>query len=273
MNTSDLLRIIQQYRPWPIALADRVKVYPKGRPLGLTVLRGKEAREVCIESGARDVVRLNEIFGTEQYLSAYPDAKNRGSSHKTVVMDIGANKGFFTLYASLLFGESMFAYCYEPSSSNLPYLHMNIDRNKLQAEIIPVAVHSSESLQIVLYEADSPGHHTTLTPQRIHQAADTPPVLTGREMSVPARNISNEIRKLLVEHGKIDILKVDVEGAEIDLLSSVEEDLWEGVQYFVAEVWRRQQVTEEFAKCWTRLDRHFVLHKWNTFIAGTTRAA
>jgi FkbM family methyltransferase len=129
--------------------------------------------------------------------------------------DIGANVGFFSIIAAKLVGNTGKVYAFEPGSGNAHSVRHNAQLNNFsQIEVIAKAVsHTSGSGQLLL--AKYSGGHTLAI-------ADAPPDLAG-EVTVDLVSIDD-----LIAQNKIkppNFVKVDVEGAELDVLKGMTETI------------------------------------------------
>ncbi len=118
------------------------------------------------------------------------------------VVDIGANIGLYTVIASHRIGPDGKVFAYEPEKDNFTILTKNIDLNQK---------HNSIALQIALSEKiekrnlylaeDNKGHHSF--------AKDS-------SVNIPISVVTDTLDYSLEKYGspKIDIIKMDIEGAE-----------------------------------------------------------
>ena len=132
-----------------------------------------------------------------------------------VFYDIGANVGFFTVIAAKLVGDSGKVYAFEPGSENASSIRHNAQLNNFtQVEVIEKAV-SSSSGQGKLLLAQYSGGHALAT-------ADAPPDLAG-EVTVELVSIDDLIAQKQIQPP--NFVKVDVEGAELDVLKGMSETI------------------------------------------------
>ena len=128
-----------------------------------------------------------------------------------VFYDIGANVGFFSIIAAKLVGETGKIYAFEPGRENAMSIAHNAALNNFDSiEVIEKAV-SDTSGEGQLLLAKYSGGHALAT-------ADAPPDLAG-EVTVELVSIDD-----LVAQNKIappNFVKVDVEGAELDVLKGM----------------------------------------------------
>jgi FkbM family methyltransferase len=126
---------------------------------------------------------------------------NQVVTRGSIVFDIGANVGSYTLQASRLCGPEGRVVAFEPSPDNLAYLARHIDINRLEnVTVIAAAL------------TDSDGH------ARFHATADRVTSHLAMHGSIVVRCHRLDT---LVERGTVpqpDIIKIDVEGAEAAVL-------------------------------------------------------
>jgi len=140
-------------------------------------------------------------FGTYEVvrLRAFANLVTQGA----VVYDVGANVGIYSLLASIRSGPSGSVYAFEPLERNLEYLRQHIALNNLQnCTVFGQAVCNEEGTRSFSAAAmESPMAH--LSP--------------NGELLVPSTTLDSGIygpRRL----GPPDIIKIDVEGAELEVL-------------------------------------------------------
>ena len=132
-----------------------------------------------------------------------------------VFYDIGANVGFFSIIAAKLVGDKGKVYAFEPGEKNANSIRHNARLNNFNhIEVIEKAVsHTSGEGQLLL--AKYSGGHALAT-------ADAPPDLAG-EVTVDLVSIDD-----LIAQNKIappNFVKIDVEGAELDVLKGMTETI------------------------------------------------
>lgn len=188
-----------QYRLAAAGLKQRDVTIRNGIAKGLKFNPGESCPELAL--GTYEVP-IQNIFA--QYL-------HQGD----VFYDIGSNVGFFSIIAAQLVGDRGKVYAFEPGQENANSIRHNARLNKFkQIEVIEKAVsHSSGSGQLLL--AQYSGGHALAT-------ADIPPDLAG-EVTVDLVAIDD-----LIAQNKIappNFVKVDVEGAELDVLKGMKQTI------------------------------------------------
>jgi FkbM family methyltransferase len=126
----------------------------------------------------------------------------------SVVYDVGANVGFYTLLASKLAGSEGAVYSFEPLPRNVEHLQRHVELNDCRnVEIWPVAVGNEEG-------------------RRRFDPADG--ASTGRLSDGGSLEVETVAIDSLVESGRIkppNMLKIDIEGGETDMLRGAERTL------------------------------------------------
>lgn len=125
-----------------------------------------------------------------------------------VVVDVGANIGWFTMLSAKLVGSGGMVLSFEPETTNFEILHSSVSANHFGNVIAFQSCVSSSNGIVVLNVTDSAGLHSILTPLRGKIV---------RRVSVPTVRLDDITESLGLV--RIDLLKIDVEGAEPLVLS------------------------------------------------------
>jgi FkbM family methyltransferase len=157
-----------------------------------------------------------EMFATDDYrLKGY-------SLNAPRILDIGAHIGSFTVAACHVF-EGARCTSYEPAPDTFTYLKRNVVNNGLehQVRLMPCAVTGT-------------GASVTLTGRGIGDSTNR--VVRADEhagdISAPGTTLREALRSI---DGPIDICKIDCEGAEYDIVESVDESDWSQVRALILE--------------------------------------
>jgi FkbM family methyltransferase len=140
--------------------------------------------------------------GTVRWMKDYLQA---GS----VAIDVGAHIGYFTVLMARLAGRYGAVYALEPAQDNLQLLQRNVNRNRLRnVTVIPSAAGNKSMVRELRLGSNSDGYGF-YTPEQATRG--TVPVAQVRldDLSV----------------GPVDLIKIDVEGAELDVLEGMTEIL------------------------------------------------
>lgn len=141
-----------------------------------------------------------------------------------VILDVGANIGYFTSLFAKLTGPKGKVFAFEPEPRNFFYLSKNIQQNSYDhVTLFNGAVSSSPGkLKLFVCGYDS-GHHT------INQQGGIEAYRHGREGDT--REIEIDAVKLdewlVGKANRVDVVKIDVEGAEVLVLESMRRILTE----------------------------------------------
>lgn len=147
-----------------------------------------------------DVLTINEIFCRQDYKA---DASDR------VIVDFGSNIGISALYFLTRSRES-YVYCYEPLPQNCERFRANVARLAARCQLDPRAVALQEGTVEFGYE-----------PSGRYGGIGLP---HGATMQVDCCHAINVLERVLREHGRIDVLKIDIESLEQEILLAIPQD-------------------------------------------------
>ncbi len=177
---------------------------------------GLRQRDVAVRNGIAKGLKFNTGESCpELALGTYevPIQKIFAQHLKTgdVFYDIGANVGFFSIIAAKLVGEGGKVYAFEPGSENAKSIRHNGELNNFnQIEVIEKAVSNTSGTGEFLLAKYSGGHALA--------TADAPPDLAGK-VTVNLVSIDDLIASEQIEPP--NFVKIDVEGAELDVLKGM----------------------------------------------------
>lgn len=135
----------------------------------------------------------------------------RGTSHRLFV-DVGANFGWYAMLLARITPQAQVV-AIEPAQENFALLNLNLQRNGFSNVLTLQKGAGSQSTRAALYahEADNPGAHS------IRAAGEG---ISGEGILI------EPLDAMLAEHGgSIGLLKIDVEGYEIDALLGARDTL------------------------------------------------
>lgn len=187
-------RIIHQIDNWPSYVANYM-------------LRRERPTEYRFRMGCRLIDGTGTVAGTIAVVFVrreYGLLKNC-----RVIVDIGSNMGAFAIYAALSCPHARI-YCFEPEERNFSFLRTNISINSLEGRVmvhqLAVASTSGERAMAV---TTSPLNSLVIEEaggcRAIVRCVTLPDVLAG------------------VESDRVDVLKMNCEGAEYEILESARE--------------------------------------------------
>lgn len=139
--------------------------------------------------------------------------KFESESQKPLIYDCGANIGMSVLYFKMLYPESTIK-AFEADPAIAKILQQNISKNKLRGiEVIDKAVWKDNmGIEFGQEGADAGSIYNT-----------------GAKVKIP----SLRLKELIEKEGRIDFLKIDIEGAEIEVLSDCKDVLLKVNKLFV----------------------------------------
>jgi FkbM family methyltransferase len=176
------------------------------RALAFVDLGTSRLREITLRDGTSLTYRLNrgdirliaEIFGLEIY--RLPPGFDR-----LTVVDLGANVGFATVFLAARYRVS-YALAVEPSAGSGSVARLNLARNRIPGEVVQCAVGAEDGIGYYAEDEKVPSQGT--------MSGDGQPVTV---LSMPT------LLQRLPEGADVDVLKLDVEGAEASIFA--DEDL------------------------------------------------
>lgn len=163
------------------------------------------------------------------YVEFFVDGKFSRATDKQydLVVDVGANAGVFTEYM-LRNNYANKIVAIECDTIALKDLQKNFKRIK-DVTIIPKALHySEEPIQFYQY-TENPTVSTTLSPDRTphHRAG----VTSDRILTLDTVTLE----QLINTYGTIDLLKIDIEGAEYEILFKADDSLFNHINHLMIE--------------------------------------
>jgi len=149
-----------------------------------------------------ELFRVQAVFKHAEY--ALP--RYRGPQRPRVVLDIGANVGLFSLYMKVLDPEAV-VHCYEPAPATVALLQKNV--GQLPAvQIHPYALAALAGRAAMHLHRANTGQHSLRKIEPSDQYGD--------DVEIDCHDAAEEFDRLNAE--RIDVLKIDTEGCEIDIL-------------------------------------------------------
>jgi FkbM family methyltransferase len=178
------------------------------RPL-VNLLLTSDARPITVRSGPAKGIKLvinprrEKYYWTGTYERRVQEQIALLLRPGNTFWDVGAHIGFFTLLAARVVGESGLVQAFEPFHANRARLLGALELNHARNVALHDCALAAESCDRMLF-AHEASSMWTLVPERGEQ----------RRIRVDCRTLD----ELEGELGPPDLIKIDVEGAEIDVL-------------------------------------------------------
>lgn len=146
-----------------------------------------------------------ELFETEVFSKAIGPGMN--------IVDIGAHIGYYTLIAAKRSGPTGKVFAFEPEPRNFSLLSKNVSANKNDTvTVINTALSDSSGTRDLFLEKYNKGHHSFATNDH---ATET--------IKVKTLTLDEALKQF--GSPKIDVLKIDIEGAEPIVLRGMKETI------------------------------------------------
>lgn len=185
-------------------------------------LRLRNGYQVTIPNADGARYPIYEIFADDAYDMA---ALTSGIDADAAVLDVGGQVGCFALAAALALPRAT-VHVYEASPTSASYAQRNVDDNGLSAR---VSVHAAAL-------AGEPGEFSLIdngTASVLNGM--TAPEGSGHEVVVPAVTFDEAVARVRADGGRVQVVKMDVEGAEYDVVLASSPASWSDVRTVALE--------------------------------------
>lgn len=209
-----LIKAISLLRNWPVVMANAVQLRADS-DLEYALRNGMRYRAWAGTLSIHVVNVLFEVVGRDAYGLRELDRDVE------VIVDIGAHIGAFSVCAARKWPTAKL-YAYEPVPENYGYCRGNLRANHvLNATIRNLGVASSAGTRTFHLSESSPGDHSIYT-------------ATGKAVQLPVVSLNEILASVGSEN--IDLLKMDCEGAEYEILMSVDNETLNRIERITMEV-------------------------------------
>ncbi|MEM1596122.1 MAG: FkbM family methyltransferase [Desulfurococcaceae archaeon] len=164
---------------------------------------------------------LDHVLYSCDYFAIRETRPSRGGR----VLDAGAFLGFYTVASLIIMENDGYIYSFEPNVNVLPFLYENIRLNKaVNTKVFPFAICPSNGTRRI-FIAEYPAVSSMIKNHVEYHSRII------KELEVKCVKLSS----LLNHFEFIQIMKLDIEGLELDVLKEALEDLWR-VKGIIVEV-------------------------------------
>lgn len=179
-----------------------------------------KGRDICYRPGTSDPnIIYNVLYKKKPRVEYYVPVSVRPD----VILDIGGHIGSAALYFSYLYPEAQ-VISFEPVEDNYQLLKTN---TQSVANVKTVNVGLGKEDRLLTVQASTPENLASFSMNRQES-------VEGPTRKVEIRNTNECLRELGVE--KIDIIKLDAEGAELEIICSLDPELLGGAQWITGEL-------------------------------------
>lgn len=193
----------------------------------ITIIKKVNSNVLIKINDSKFIIRNYQIYydliryGAHEPTSTY--IFNKLLKKGMVVLDIGANIGYFTLIASKLVGDKGKIYAFEPAPNNLKYLRKNIQINKVKnVEIVNKCVSNEDKIILLYLNKEDHSSHSIIN------------IKQQKSIDVSAITLNKMFKK---DSFVINFIKMDIEGAEMNALIGMNEIIEKNkVTYILTEV-------------------------------------
>jgi len=175
----------------------------------------------CRIPGGGEILAYGDQMGSRFFLQAYLGKPYEDGCQKLIVrllkpgmtfFDVGANQGFYTLIAAKRVGDGGLVVAFEPVPSVMEKLRRNLAingyRNVMTEQVAVSASEGSTEMHVCVEGFE--------TLSSLREPAED--VLVKRELvRVPLVSLNEYVKRQQI--GSIDLMKIDVEGGELDVLA------------------------------------------------------
>ena len=225
------VRVIKGVRNWPSFFVDLSRLTGRREPF---VVKLRDGMRLLARYPSEDRSVIHEVVLNREYA---PEGFEIGR-HDTIV-DIGAHIGAFTITSARSAREGI-VYAFEPVDANYELLLRNIELNKLK-NVVPtkMAVAKDTGKREMFVQEDATTGHS------FHYRCNRNPVV------VDTTSLEDFVDRMSIK--KIDLLKMDCEGAEYDILMNCPERIFSmiqriGMEYHFCEDKKDPQILVDILK-------------------------
>ena len=203
-------------------LRDCLAPYGGGRLGGIK----RNGMQLHYRVGSSDPWMIYNHLMKPRHRDEYAPPQEFGMAPEAVatVLDIGANVGVTALYFSQMFPNARI-YAFEPVAENFAVLQKNIAScARIRGCNFGLGAADAE---LEMFASDNPSNFGGFS---LHAAGSD----TSRKLRIRVRHAASALKELSVD--KVDVIKIDTEGAEYDILTSLPQEILSRAKYIVGEL-------------------------------------
>jgi FkbM family methyltransferase len=209
------------------------------------------------------------------------------------VFDVGANIGLFTLFASRKCHNDIYLYAFEPGPPTYEVLSTNVKEHNINVTLCDYGLSNEPKTAPLIFfpymsgmsglfsnidrdklafkqglcnwlqEGENPMERAAILQELDDVLEDF--FSNSRTYSCRFKTLSDTMREYNVP--RIDLLKIDVEGSELDVLLGIHENDWHKIKQIVAEV-HNKVLLDQITALLTRHGYHMVVVEEERSISG-----
>ncbi|MBS3085408.1 FkbM family methyltransferase [Candidatus Pacearchaeota archaeon] len=156
--------------------------------------------------------RMESVWVASSFHEPY--LKDFFNLNEGVFIDIGANIGKYSIKVGNRIKNKGKIIAIEPEPRNVKIIKKNKEINKLNNFTVVEAACAAEDGLTDLYIDEIPGHHSLI--KEYHHGLDNNAKIPDKNIKVKKIKLDNLLRSLDIK--KVELIKIDVEGAELEVL-------------------------------------------------------
>ncbi|HRD06376.1 MAG: FkbM family methyltransferase [Saprospiraceae bacterium] len=161
---------------------------------------------------------LDMIFTQREYAAYFPFYQ------KANILDIGAHRGYFSIFAAKNAAAASFVLALEPESENVNHLRKNLNLNGVENVMAEHAALHYNNVEVNLHKAASVNHSTVVETQK---------GLEPECQKVSGITMDALLTKYKID--RVDFLKMDCEGAEYEIFYRMSADTFRKIHVISME--------------------------------------
>lgn len=173
----------------------------------------------CIMRNKSDAIAFFEIF----FLESNTKMKDFSIKENDTIIDIGAHVGFFTIYAAKRASKGK-VFSFEPSRGSFEFLKRNIELNKLENVLAEnIGILKTGGIAILFNEENNAIGNSMFKNN-----------VSAQKETVTTNSLNEILNRYEIE--KVDLLKMDCEGAEYEIILNLQQETLGKIVKLSAEV-------------------------------------